>query len=72
MNYIMVGKDKIVRRQDDISESAAISCANNFLLCMPVDDWRKLVGEPKEGETFEKKEAAYIIKRGWKDENGNN
>lgn len=28
-------------------------------------DWRLLVGEPAEGETFEEREAAYIKSMGW-------
>lgn len=28
-------------------------------------DWRLLVGEPLEGETFEQREAAYITSLGW-------
>lgn len=31
-----------------------------------VADWRLLVGEPAEGETFEQREAAYIKQMGWK------
>jgi hypothetical protein len=67
VNYVVVRKDGIFQRWDDIAESAAISNADSFLLCLPEADWRKLVGEPSEGETFSQLESAYITKRGWKD-----
>ncbi len=28
-------------------------------------DWRALVGEPEEGETFASRELSYIASRGW-------
>ena len=63
MNYIVVRSDKVVRRWE-VSETDKVSSAAGFLLFMPEDDWRKLIGE-SEGVTFEQLEADYIKSRGW-------
>lgn len=63
MNYIVVRADKIVRRWE-IGETDKVSAATGFLLFMPEDDWRKLIGESK-GMAFEQLEADYIKLRGW-------
>ncbi len=30
------------------------------------EDWRAMVGEPKEGETFEQREKEFITKQNWR------
>jgi hypothetical protein len=68
MNYIVVREDKVVRRWE-ISETDKVSAATSFLLFMPYDDWRKLIGDPQKGETFEQIETEYIKSRGWTNDN---
>jgi hypothetical protein len=69
MNYVVVRKDLVFQRWDDIAESAAISNADSFVLCLPEKEWRALVGTPTKTETFAEIEKAYIAKRGWKYDN---
>ena len=64
MNHIVVRADKVVRRWE-ISETDKVSAATGFLFFMSDEDWRKLIGDPSKGETFEQLETEYIKLRGW-------
>jgi len=68
MNYVVVLRDKVLHRWSDVAENSAFGNAANALLYLLEADWRKLVGEPKQGETWEQTEAAFIKARGWTDE----